>query len=223
MARLDLRVEREVRAAIARPCDNTMHQKVKARKLLVQFLVLFLAVAAAQAEEKRVLDLKVQNETGSYEVVVTRGDAETALDITLEKPGGGTAKVAHYASFISFVYARPSYPRMDRLVTLWETGSGVTTMIFRLAPPPNRSEIVFNDTSEFEPDFLHDAFLGDLMLFYSGKQFTSSNGLYVPVDAFLYLWSGEKYELVSTVKYANRFDAVMHLEKQKRAELNRAH
>jgi hypothetical protein len=164
----------------------------------------------AHASGDRILDLTIENSTGTYIVTVTRVHMEQTLEVTLDTSGSRTV-IAHYSSG-GFVYAKPKYPKMDRLITLWQPGVALTTVIFRLAPLSGEPEIAFNDSSEIEPDFINGSLGGDFMLLHLGKHFVRA-GVWVPADTAVYIWDGRRYRLARTVRYEERFDAVAKLDR----------
>jgi hypothetical protein len=178
--------------------------------LVVCFSIVTLLAALARGDE-RILDLTVENDSGKYFVAATRGDLETAIDILFDD-SGKKSPLYHYSN-TSLVYARPSYSEADRLITLWETGTVLEIVIFRLAPPSVSPEIVFDKASEGEPDFFHGGFVGDLLLIYSGRYFVPNSDLWIPRKASLYLWDGRAYKLVKTVPYRDRYSAIVELDR----------
>jgi len=177
--------------------------------LLFSGLLIPLVGSAFGGEQ--ILDLTIENSTGKYEVTVTRGELGETLEIALVEPKARIV-IAHYSNG-GFAYAIPKYPKMDRLVTLWQPGVALTTAIFRLAPPSNQREVVFDDSSEIEPDFIGSSFDADFMLTYAGKHFLGNGPSWVPDTATIYRWDGTTYQRVKTVPYEQRFSAIAEADK----------
>jgi len=174
--------------------------------VVLVFLLTSCQTGIAQPEGERLVELSVQNSSGKYVITVTGKDADQELNIVLEN-AGTTVPIAHYSNF-GFVHAVAKYPKADRLITLWETGTTITTVVFRLAPPSSNPEIVFEDNSEIEPDFINSGSGGEFMVIYSGKHFVAHTSLWLPDSATIYKWDGAAYRRLITVPYDQRFSAL---------------
>src|SRR5580704_14868940 len=104
------------------------------RKMIIflSMLVMFWGVAPLFAENERVFDQVFTALTGSYRVTVTTNEGSTILEIRECSSQGET--IVHYnAEAMSFDHAWLDRT-VGQVVTIWQTGSGFVTTIFRLAP-----------------------------------------------------------------------------------------
>jgi hypothetical protein len=170
-------------------------------------LGLLLSIGSIAYADDRILEMNIEN-SGNYTVTVTRGDRQQILEISMGFRGARKV-IAHYANS-GFVYAKPNYPKIDRLITVWEPGVEITTTILRLEPPSAAPEILLEDYSVTEPDFVAS---GSFLVLYSGKGFVRS-GLWIPTDAAVYAWNGRKYDLTEKVPYRQRFNPIEALERR---------
>ena len=188
-------------------------RKMKWVFTLLRSCLLISTVGVARADAEPIQGLTIENSTGKYDVTVTHAELGETLEIALLGSGTRTG-IAHYTNG-GFVYAVPQYPKMDRLITIWEPGVALTIVIFRLAPASSGPEILFENSSEIEPDFIGSSFGGDFMVLYSGKHFVKNSNLWVPENAAIYLWDVRRYRLVRSVAYEKRFAAIAELDKSR--------
>ncbi len=181
--------------------------------LTLVVLCLFSFASAVLASDGNLLGLTIDNSTGKYTVTVTNKELGQTLRIAAESSGTQIPIVQYSGG--GFIYAVPKYPKMDRLITVWQPGVALNVVVFRLAPSSQqRKEIVFSGSSEIEPDILNSGYASDFMLLYTGKRFVKGSNQWVPRRAVLYEWNGRSYRLIKTVPYEQRFQAVAEVEKR---------
>jgi hypothetical protein len=177
------------------------------RRTLGIISILVLATGTfASAEDNQLLHTSYVNMSGEYEVTITEGDRGPRLDII--RHNHKDEVVAHYVpEAVSFDYARPS-PKADHLIIVWQTGSGTFVTAFLLAAT-SKPQPVFAKSPDGDPEFV---LVGDrqVMLFYSGRHHIGD--YWIPKTACLYVWDGEQYNLLRTVPYESRFEALVALQ-----------
>ncbi len=194
-------------------CDKRLYTRfMKSWKSLALLVcAVSLAVLSRAEEPNNLWDISLTNCTGTYRVTVAAHEDYTMLDITYTDESGRAVTIAHHKGERGFLYAWPISVLPNGLAAVWECGTGVCTTVFPLTPKP--SEPVFDEWSESAPEFVwSDA--GQVMLFYSGKQFRHRpSGLWQPRQAALYLWTGGRYKLAAKVPYEQRFSALAALHR----------
>ncbi len=171
-------------------------------------ILVFAAGTFASAGDKQLLHNSYRNTSGEYEVTITEADRGPCVDIIRHNQKDEV--VAHYApEAVSFDYATPS-PTGDHLTIIWKTGSGTFVTVFSLAAT-SKPQPVFAKSADGDPELV---LVGDrqVMLFYSGRHHTGD--YWIPKTASLYVWDGEQYNLLRTVPYASRFEALVALQKK---------
>ncbi len=176
-------------------------------------IVIVCSIFSAQAQEPNtVWNIVLENCSGKYRLTVTRQEDHSTLNITYTDESGKDVQIAHDERQLwSFLYAWPTSVLPNGVVAVWECGTGHCTTAYSLMPKPSKP--VFDEWSESVPEFIWtDA--GQVMLFYSGKRYLRDrSGLWQPREAALYLWTGDRYKLTSSVPYEQRFMALAKMHR----------
>ncbi|MGA7459238.1 MAG: hypothetical protein WBW69_03390 [Candidatus Korobacteraceae bacterium] len=170
---------------------------------------MFVATILAAAEEKQILHCSYGNMTGDYEVAIDEGDQGPVVDII--RHNHKDEAIAHYvAQALFFDYAMPS-PKGDYVAIVWKTGSGTYVTIFSLTPTP-KAQPIFAKGADGNPEFL---FVGghQVMLFYSGRHHIGDH--WIPEDASIYISGDGQFNLLRTVPYESRLEALIALQKKR--------
>lgn len=179
---------------------------------LLLFLTLCLTFSAQAQESDTVWNIVLENCSGKYGLSVTRQEYSSTLDITYTDESGKNVQIAHDERQLwTFLYAWPTSVLPHGVVAVWECGTGNCTTAYSLTPKPSKP--VFDEWSESVPEFIWtDA--GQVMLFYSGKRYLRDrSGLWQPREANLYLWTGNRYKLTTSVPYEQRFIALARMHR----------
>lgn len=86
-------------------------------------------------------------------------------------------------------------PYSSRVVTVWESGSGIWVRVFYLTP--QKVTLVLERGAKSQPEFAWDAIL--------------VNGINDSGQTEIWTWTGEKYKLAATVPFKQRYDALQKL------------
>lgn len=186
-----------------------------ARPLLAVLSLAVLVVSPLSAGTRTVpnfvracIRIAATHGAGYYRIVAKEyrdgRDYRTGLQFAFCPPSGACRSIFVYKTSNVLDYMVPA-SEGSVLITVWESGSAVWTRAFRLTP--TAVSMVLDRGAHFAPELTADAILIDT----GWVPGPSNSDYYHPNRAEIWTWTREKYRLVTTVPFDQRYEALAKL------------
>jgi hypothetical protein len=184
------------------------------KRSILLLIILTMASTLGVSQNNTVLNSVFMNKTGEYRVrIIQDGDD---CQVNISRDDGKSESITHFiAKASSFTYVVPGFAN-DHLTIIWGTGNSTYVTAFPLTPG-EKAHAAFSENTDAPPEFVQvNSSNGEsrqVMLLYSGRSHVAD--YWFPETAALYSWDGGQYQLLRTVPYISRFEALRGLQSLK--------